>query len=200
MAMESGFDDEVVVSVARGWLSRRCDLFTRRNLDDFVQETALRTWQARESLRDRERLAAFARTIAQRMRYHELRRHHRLTTVGLEVEDPIAPPDDRDAGERWFRVADTWVDAEWLKAELRKALAGLGSSQRAVLQEFYAGSTCRDIGGRLGLTEGCVKQRLFRARSRVRADLEARARCAGLVDVPTRQQTAVETAGREAER
>lgn len=189
MVAEGEFDSKVVLNAARRWLQYREDRLTRRQTEDLVQETALQVWQARATVRDAERLEAFARTIVKRLRYHAVRRHLRARFLSLDADEGHAESVvDRPSEERSLCVAGSPVDADWLLVELPTALARLGDTNRALLQSFYSGSSCREIGGRYGLTEGCVKQRLFRARSLVRADLEARARGAGLVDVPKQER------------
>lgn len=184
--VELPFECEAVLATAHRWLGRRRDRFTLHNRDDLAQETAASSWRAWRTLRDPSRVEAFVTTIARRLRFHALRRHHDSVARQVPV-DPVVL--DRMAceaadGERLYRVGGELVDAEWLLRELAFALADLDETTRAVVSAYYAGTGCREIGGRFGLSESCVKQRLFRARSRVREVIEARARCTGAIDVP----------------
>ncbi len=187
------FDGGAVLETAQRWLRKNSDSFTRRHRDELAQDAVAAAWRAHGSLRDPERLTAFVRTIVQRVRYHALRRHYRARAMQLDVDPQLIDQMQfgERAEERSYRVGGELVDSAWLLRELDAAVARLDETNRGLLRSFYAGSTCREIGGRYGLSEGCVKQRLFRARARVRLDLESRARCAGLAHVPVAEREAV---------
>ena len=188
--VDQPFEGEVVLEVARRWLNRNDDPFTRRHRDDLAQEAAATTWRVWHTLRDPQCTTAFVRTIVKRLRYHALHRHFhgndRNVPMDPTVLDRMAH-DEQDAAPT-YRVGNRLVEAEWLKRELDLALARLDATARDLLNAYYAGSSCREIGGRYGLSEGCVKQRLFRARSRVREAIESRARGAGTVRVVRKDQ------------
>ena len=133
------------------WLSRDLAL-----AEDVVQETMLRAWKARDSLKDEAAAKPWLLTIIRR-EYARSFERKRLATVDVEEliakEEPmLAASQDQDL------------------AELRAALFKLPEEYREplVLQALMGYSTA-EIAAELHLSNAAVLTRLFRGRKRLRA-------------------------------
>jgi RNA polymerase sigma-70 factor (ECF subfamily) len=134
------------------WLAR-----DRQRAEDLVQETFLRAWRALPGLRDERAAKHWLITI--------LRREHARGFERVRPElDPVDP--DQLAAEADPAPAETLA--------LRRALAELAPEYREpLLLQVLGGYDCAEIADELGLTRGAVMTRLFRARLKLRAALEA---------------------------
>jgi RNA polymerase sigma-70 factor (ECF subfamily) len=138
------------------WLAR-----SRTVAEEVVQETFLRAWRSLDSLKDGESAKSWLLTIARRehARLYERKRH---PTVNIDelmaVESPaLASVAERDADE----VAD-----------VHRAMFSLDDEHRIPLVlQVVMGFSTQEIATELGLNEGAVSTRLFRARNRLREKL-----------------------------
>ena len=135
------------------WLGR-----DRGLAEDVVQETMLRAWKTFDSLADDGKAKAWLLTIARRefARTFSRKRHEVTdldTLVAAETDVLAAPEDER-------------------LAEMRGAIFRLEDDYREplVLQVLMGYST-REIAETMGLEQGAVLTRLFRARARLRHEL-----------------------------
>jgi RNA polymerase sigma-70 factor, ECF subfamily len=135
------------------WLGR-----DRGLAEDVVQESMLRAWKSFDSLADEGKAKAWLLTIVRRefARSFEKKRPQ-LTDVEALVaaeSDVLAAPDDE-------RVA-----------EMRSAIFRLDEEYREplVLQVLMGYST-QEIADMMGMQQGAVLTRLFRARARLREQL-----------------------------
>ncbi len=128
--------------------------------EDLVQEALLRAWRSLASLEDFAAAKYWLKTI--------LRREYART-----FERKWLPTVDIDAlGAEEVALAAETLDPDVLT--LRRALRELAADYREplVLQSLLGHST-RDVGRMLGLTQQAVLTRLFRARRKLAAALEA---------------------------
>jgi RNA polymerase sigma-70 factor (ECF subfamily) len=132
------------------WLSRDFAL-----AEDVVQETMLRAWKARDSLKSESAAKPWFLTIIRR-EYARTFERKRLATV--DVDELIAREEPTLAAAH-----------EEDLAELRAALFKLPEEYREplVLQVLMGYSTT-EIAAELGLSTGAVLTRLFRARKQLR--------------------------------
>jgi len=167
---------------AGGWLRRCRDDWTRRNVDDLTQETAIAAWRWGSRMRHRERLWAAVQTIARRLRSRGRRRQERgFVACAQDVVDAAvwqAREDERPT----FAVAGQPLAADELRPWLRTALRALSPLDQQLRHDFYEGVGCAELAARHSRTESCVKTRLHRARRRVQHHVEACARAAGGLD------------------
>lgn len=135
------------------WLAR-----DRQVAEDVVQESLLRAWRSRESLQDAGQAKPWLLTIVRR-EHARLYERKRLPTVPVdelvELEDPQLGVAERN---------------EIL--EVRRAIFALDEDYREPLvMQVLLGLSTNEIAEQLGLTQGAVLTRLFRARQRLRKQL-----------------------------
>lgn len=135
------------------WLGR-----DRQLAEDVVQEAMLRAWKSFDALEDEERVKPWLLTIVRR----EFARSFERKRL------PLADLDALVATEADVLAAE---DDEQLAA-MRQALFRLDDEYREplVLQVMMGYST-KEIAAMMGLQQGAVLTRLFRARARLRQDL-----------------------------
>jgi RNA polymerase sigma-70 factor, ECF subfamily len=132
------------------WLAR-----DRQLAEDVVQEALLRAWKSFDALDDDTRAKPWLLTIVRRefARHFERRRHPTVDLDALVVAESDALAVDDDAG----------------LAELRAAIFRLEHDYREPLvMQVLLGHSTAEIAAELGLTQGAVLTRLFRARQRLR--------------------------------
>jgi RNA polymerase sigma-70 factor (ECF subfamily) len=138
------------------WLSR-----SRPVAEEVVQETFLRAWRSLDSLKDGESARSWLLTIARRehARLYERKRH---STVNLDElthaeSNSLAQTHERDPDE---------VD------DVRQAIFALEPEHaEPLILQVVMGYSTEEIAKLLGINEGAVSTRLFRARNRLRARL-----------------------------
>jgi len=133
------------------WLAR-----DRALAEDVVQEALLRAWKSFDALADEAKVKQWMLTIVRREHARTWERK-RLETVELDAlvqaEAPALASDDDAA-----------------LAEMREALFRLDDDYREPLVlQVMMGYTTSEIAGHMGLTQGAVLTRLFRARQKLRA-------------------------------
>ena len=152
-----------------GWLtvrlSRRCG--SPDVVDHAVQDTFLALWRRAGGYRDRGDVAAFIWGIGVRRLIDAIRREHG------------ARPAAARAGGRWPGAqpelvisAEEQVLLGIEHGRLGQALAGLTPELRGALEATVLdGLTCAEAAELLGVAEGTVKSRCYRARQALRAAL-----------------------------
>lgn len=146
-------------------------LGTREAAEDAAQEAFLSAYRRLGDFRGGQ-FRSWLLRIATNVSIDELRRlkRHAATplerdiegeTVTIEAADPKAGPEELALGAE-------------LRASLERALATLPPEQRAaVVLADVQGLTYEEVAGILGCSLGTVKSRIFRARERLRAFLQA---------------------------
>jgi RNA polymerase sigma-70 factor (ECF subfamily) len=135
------------------WLAR-----DRQVAEDVVQEALLRAWRSRESLTETAAAKPWLLTIVRR-EHARLFERKRFETV---------PVDDLVGSES----PELAVAEEQETMDVRRAIFALEADYREplVLQVLLGYSTA-EIAAQLGLTQGAVLTRLFRARQKLRRQL-----------------------------
>ncbi|MFO1077378.1 MAG: sigma factor-like helix-turn-helix DNA-binding protein [Planctomycetota bacterium] len=162
---------------ARRFLSRYDDVFTRSERDDLVQESTVAAWQWVDDAREPDRLAAAVRTIARRKRSQALRLSVRQRQELIEASLLRMAE-----GHAAIRVAGRRVSRDWLAARLAAAIQRLRPIDRTILMSWQEGFCCAEIAARMQLTEDSVKVRMYRARRRLRMEIEDAVRTADRLD------------------
>jgi RNA polymerase sigma-70 factor (ECF subfamily) len=141
---------------------------------DVTQDVYVRVWRSLRGFRGDANLATWMHRVATNAALTHLRRRGRLAE----------PVEEQDVMERVASVdqEDARIDAR----EIEAALARLPDAYRVpVVLKDMVGMSCEEIGREMGLTEGAVKVRLFRARRKLAQDLVT-----GGVVVPIRRKKA----------
>lgn len=150
-----------------GWLtarlSRRCG--SPDVVDHAVQDTFLALWRQAGSYRDRGDVAAFIWGIGVRRLIDAIRREH-----GARARPPTRA---WDAAEPELVIsAEEQVLLGIEHGRLGQALAALAPELRGALEATVLdGLTCAEAAELLGVAEGTVKSRCYRARQALRAAL-----------------------------
>jgi len=135
------------------WLAR-----DRQIAEDVLQEAYLRAWRARESVTDETALKGWLLTIVRR---EHARTFERKRFATVPVDDLIATDSPELAVVEQKDVMD-----------MRRAIFALDPDHREPLVlQVLMGYTTDEIAAELGLTQGAVLTRLFRARHRLRQRL-----------------------------
>ncbi len=131
---------------------------------DAVQEAFARAWRDLPALRDPERFDAWLRRLLVNACIDELRhaKRHSFEVELTEIQHPAIADSaiavaDRDVLERAFRRLDT-------------------EHRAVIVLHYYLDLPLPEIAAALRLPDGTVKSRLHRARSLLRAALDADAR------------------------
>ena len=161
--------------VARHFLSRWRDSFTRAAADDIAQDAVIEAWGRRHTVVRPERWGAFVRTVSRRQRYRALIDRVRHPVISLDAEPNLmhdlvmAEP-----GAPRVRIRGVWVSLEWCVEQLGCALKQLGSLNERIVRSYYEGFSCGELAERYSLPVESVKVRLHRSRNRIRKQFEGR--------------------------
>ncbi|HUQ11162.1 MAG TPA: sigma-70 family RNA polymerase sigma factor [Steroidobacteraceae bacterium] len=138
------------------WLSRSHPV-----AEEVVQETFLRAWRSLDSLKDGESAKSWLLTIARRehARLYERKRH---PTVNI---DELTNAESDALAEKADRDPDDVNDVRQAIFELEPEHA------EPLILQVVLGYSTEEIARQLGINEGAVSTRLFRARNRLRARL-----------------------------
>ena len=135
------------------WLARDRDV-----AEDVVQEALLRAWRSRAAVEDAATARPWLLTIVRR-EHARLYERKRFETVQVDELVSNESPELAVAEER--EVLD-----------MRRAIFALSDDYREPLvMQVLMGFSTEEIARELGLTQGAVLTRLFRARQRLRRDL-----------------------------
>jgi RNA polymerase sigma-70 factor (ECF subfamily) len=156
-----------LAETSSGWLLAVARLILHDSYlaEDAVQDALIDAWRRLPSLREPERFEAWLRQLVVRRcidrTRHEGRR--RISEIGLLAAEASSASDSQQ------QVA--------LRDELERGLRQLTGEQRAVLVlTYYLDLPIAESARTLGIPEGTMKSRLDRARSALRAALEAQER------------------------
>ena len=128
--------------------------------EEITQDTFLKAYQKLSTLRDPARFPGWLYVIAARCCISWLRQN-RLRTESF----------DRVKREMNAQSWAKYVDAR-VREKVHNALESLPESERTVLTLYYmAGMTCDEIGQFIGTSCGAIRDRLYRARIRLKEEL-----------------------------
>ena len=148
--------------------------------EDLLQDTALRAFNSYGQLREPSAARSWLFTILSRTHLNRVRtRQRRPDMVGADLDEPAFEAALAD----WAPLPSPadHVETRQLGEHLTRALDGLPPELRGViLLVDVEGFMQREVAGMLGIPEGTVASRLFRARRQLRTALETPARDAQL--------------------
>ena len=136
--------------------------------EDLTQETFLRAYRSRDSLRDEGAQTAWLYRIATHVCLDRLRRNARRAPLESEIDLGETDVADRDSPS----LQETW-DRDEMSGCVQRFLNHLSDSYRAViLLHDMHGLTAQEIAQQLGEPLTSVKIRLHRARVKLRLALQ----------------------------
>lgn len=182
-APEGDSDVELLARIAAGDRSAfehlfhryypRLFAFVHRNarrfepIDEVVSDTLLAVWHQAADFRGRARASSWILGIAYRKTLKALARERRRRAREQALAGVAEPPDEAPGPERA-------VAAREEHRALERALAELSDEQRAVVElTFVEGCSYAEIAAILDCPVNTVKTRMFHARRRLRARLDA---------------------------
>jgi RNA polymerase sigma-70 factor, ECF subfamily len=136
--------------------------------EDLTQETFLRAFRARDSLRDPDAALPWLYSVATHVCLDRLRQRAREARTGSDLDpEAVSPPDPAPGvGLR--------AEQKDMSSCVEAYVSELSDSYRAVLlMHDVKGLTAREISELLGDSTGSVKIRIHRARKQLQAALEA---------------------------
>lgn len=137
---------------------------------EIVQETFLRLWKMRDSLRDDDSaVSGLVYTIARNLRNDRARRGKFEVFATIEAdgeEKSVAPEPSVDP-------APSPSDADYLRQRIRDALVKLPPVLREAYTLFQiAEMSVREVARQTGASENLVKVRVFRAKQKLQEELK----------------------------
>ena len=153
---------ELLVSRWRSGAEAYADSLLRDHqaAEDAVQEAFSRIYAVRSSLDENRSFSAYLFTVVKRICIDELRKRKR--SPALPGDPPDLPVDS----------AESEYIRRWERLERIHLLAALDEKDRRILLAFsLEGKPSRQIARETGLTDGQVRVRLHRIRSRLRKGL-----------------------------
>ena len=164
-------DPGVLADLAAAWGPRLYRYFlrmgaTRDDAQDLTQEALLRTVRAVRGRRLPDALAPWLYTVAGNL----LRDHHRSPyRRRVSLAEPDADPAAEAGPEHTLEERTSAVER---RAAVSQALRGLPPDLReVVVLRFWEGQPVKSIAGIVGIPEGTVKSRLYRAYRRLESQL-----------------------------
>ena len=145
--------------------------------DDLAQEVFVRALGSLASLRNAESLRAWLYRVATNAALDRLRQRARARIVGPPIDEDGAPEEGRlPTGATPATVESEMIRGE-MSACIRAVVERLPVIQRFVLtMSEIEGHSDAEIAALTGVSVGCVKIRLHRARARLREELGQRCR------------------------
>ncbi len=145
------FSEEVKAAERSLYRIARCYLNTDADAADAVQEALLRAWAKRDTLREPRFFRTWLNRIAINVCKDELKRRKRVDAIEQIPEVSRAEP---------------------LQNEIRDAMLVIDAKYRVPLVLFYLdGYSVKEIAMVLRITQGAAKSRLFRAKEKLRTEL-----------------------------
>jgi len=134
----------------------------KNDAEDIVQEAFVRLWKSASGFNGGSRLLTYFYSIVRNLCLDKLRTKYK--DVHEEYDETKHQPDDR------VEINDLEVfDSE----DLHRALVALSVNQRTALMMWvYEEKTSKQIGQILGLNKNAVDQLLFRAKIKLKNELE----------------------------
>jgi RNA polymerase sigma-70 factor (ECF subfamily) len=146
----------------------------RRVAEELCQEVFIRVYKSAASYEAKAKFSTWLYRIATNICLNELRSgkyQYELVPSSLDKNDPGKEPlgfEDTDQAR-----ADDGMEARELNIAVRQAIAQLPKKQRlAVLFSIYQQLSYKDIGERIGCSEGAVKSMIHRSKIFIKKKLK----------------------------
>lgn len=143
--------------------------------EDVLQETFLSAFEAIDSFEGRSKLSTWLYRIAYNASLMRLRKRSRMTTFSLDQPSDEAAAEEMPVAQHlvdWSSVPDDLLLTAEARQEMDQAIAELPGSLKSVfVLRDVQGLSGADTAEVLGITVQAVKNRLHRARLRLRSRL-----------------------------
>jgi RNA polymerase sigma-70 factor (ECF subfamily) len=161
-AMASGDREALAILYRRHgpWIAARLagSISSRDLAEEALQDTFVAAWRSAPKYRGEGTVAAWLWGIARRRLVSLARREHRAFTRLWEPE---------------LDTTELTSEANYEANRVRQAAGRLPPDQRRAIEAvFFDGRPVREVATEEGVAEGTIKSRLFRARLRLRRELE----------------------------
>jgi RNA polymerase sigma-70 factor, ECF subfamily len=141
---------------------------------DVVADTFVRLYQQRERLRPDTRLSAWLFTTLSNLCHNRHRWHRRHPTVSIDDPESGATEQCDFAADDGAGVGAGRLERDEDRSALHAAVRRLPHDLRVtVMLHYFEHLSYREIGEITGCSERGVETRLYRARQRLRAELES---------------------------
>lgn len=132
---------------------------------DVVQETFIKAFNRIDTLTDGEKMGAWLGTIATRTAIDIFRKNKKR--IDIPSEDVYINEKNHDVDHS---IVESAVEYELLKKEIKESLLQLEPAEyrEIIYLRYYYDLSIKELAENLGLTEGAVKSRLYRARIRLK--------------------------------
>ena len=138
-----------------------------QDAEDMTQEAFLRAYRSIHSFRGDSKLSVWLYRLTTNLCIDLLRSRGRKPTVSLTVEDNDEDTQELDVTDERYDPEEIFQRRE-LQRAVQRGLAALPEDYRVILVlRELEGLSYAEIGEVLGLEEGTVKSRLFRARKKL---------------------------------
>ena len=138
-----------------------------QDAEDMTQEAFLRAYRSIHSFRGDSKLSVWLYRLTTNLCIDLLRSRGRKPTVSLTVEDNDEDTQELDVTDERYDPEEIFQRRE-LQRAVQRGLASLPEDYRVILVlRELEGLSYAEIGEVLGLEEGTVKSRLFRARKKL---------------------------------
>ena len=139
----------------------------QQDAEDMTQEAFLRAYRSIHSFRGDSKLSVWLYRLTTNLCIDLLRSRGRKPTVSLTVEDNDEDTQELDVTDERYDPEEIFQRRE-LQRAVQRGLAALPEDYRVILVlRELEGLSYAEIGEVLGLEEGTVKSRLFRARKKL---------------------------------
>ena len=139
----------------------------QQDAEDMTQEAFLRAYRSIHSFRGDSKLSVWLYRLTTNLCIDLLRSRGRKPTVSLTVEDSDEDTQELDVTDERYDPEEIFQRRE-LQRAVQRGLAALPEDYRVILVlRELEGLSYAEIGEVLGLEEGTVKSRLFRARKKL---------------------------------
>ncbi len=150
------FTPYVATVVTRTLSGRAC----REDVEELTADVFLTLWERWETLDPSRDLAPWLATVARNRAIDWLRCHHPGAPLPSELPDPAPGPAELAERREW--AARLWA-----------AVDALPEPERSLfVRYYYQEEKLKTIAGELGLSQSAAKQRLFRGRKALKAQLQ----------------------------
>lgn len=139
-------------------------------VEDIIQESFLRTVRKAPMLKDKDKYESWIKKLTRNVTLNHLRKHKRNRDE-LEVEGVFIIKESAPASEKAIPL-EKEVELKIMREAIVEYINQLSPSYRQIIaMKWIHNLSYKEMANELGVTEGVIRQRLYRARDAVRQKL-----------------------------